>query len=73
MPIYEFKCPRCGRRVEELCSMGEKGGPLVCPGCGHAGLSRVFSTFSTGGRNGEGKPTGGGCSGCGSHNCSTCH
>lgn len=73
MPIYEFKCPECGRRVEELCGLGEKGSRLLCPDCGHAGLKRVFSTFATGGRGGGEGASGGGCSGCSSHNCSTCH
>ncbi len=72
MPIYEFKCPGCGKRLEMLSSMGEKGNGLVCPACGHAGLARVFSTFATGGRS-EGGKSSGGCAGCGGKGCATCH
>lgn len=46
MPIYEFKCQKCGQRFEELCRIGEDGSGLVCPGCGGSKLRRCQSAFS---------------------------
>ncbi|HOV79761.1 MAG TPA: zinc ribbon domain-containing protein [Bacillota bacterium] len=71
MPIYEFRCTSCGIRFERLCSMGESGKNLKCPGCGARHPDRVMSTFiSTG--TGGGKGTGTGCGTCSSHDCSNC-
>jgi len=76
MPIYEFRCEKCGRRFERLCPMGESGLNLECPVCGHPAPRRVMSGFAAGaganGENGSGTSAGG-CSGCAGGNCSTCH
>lgn len=71
MPMYEFKCPRCGHVATELCKMGEKGDRLTCRECGTIGLKRLISGFaSLGVPGGNG---GGSCApGC-SGNCSGCH
>ncbi|MFZ5649780.1 MAG: FmdB family zinc ribbon protein [Bacillota bacterium] len=75
MPIYEFKCASCGLRFENLCSLGETGEKLSCPRCGTAGPARVMSGFSAKGieKGGPAASGGGGCSGCSSNNCGTCH
>ena len=41
MPIYEFLCPACGDRFEELTSAGTEG--AECPRCGSAQARRVLS------------------------------
>lgn len=41
MPVYEFDCPSCGRRCEELRRLGEDS-PPACPSC-EIGMRRVFS------------------------------
>jgi putative FmdB family regulatory protein len=33
MPIYEYECPRCGKRFEKLQGMNERFS-LGCPDCG---------------------------------------
>lgn len=34
MPIYEFQCPKCGKRVEELLARTSGGTPTVwCKPC----------------------------------------
>ncbi|MFC2043758.1 zinc ribbon domain-containing protein [Chloroflexota bacterium] len=45
MPIYEYRCNKCHRRVSLFVrSFGE---PWVgCPSCGHTDLNRLFSTFA---------------------------
>ncbi len=47
MPIYEYWCPHCRRRLTiYLASFSEPAPP--CPQCGRYDLERRFSTFSTG-------------------------
>jgi putative FmdB family regulatory protein len=41
MPIYEFLCPECGDRFEELTSAGTDS--AECPRCGSAQARRVLS------------------------------
>ena len=36
MPIREYKCPGCGRELEELVRMADQ--PPVCPDCGEPTL-----------------------------------
>ncbi len=44
MPIYEYNCLSCGRRVEILLGVGqESGAPPRCPHCGGTDLTRVMS------------------------------
>jgi len=45
MPIYEYRCDDCQRRVSILVrSFAES--PITCPSCGSTKLNRLFSTFS---------------------------
>jgi putative FmdB family regulatory protein len=41
MPMYEFVCPRCGRRFERLAGAGTQRED--CPQCGAADAERVLS------------------------------
>jgi len=42
MPIYEYRCERCGHELEKLQRLSDA--PLVdCPACGQAGLKRLIS------------------------------
>jgi putative FmdB family regulatory protein len=43
VPLYEFRCRRCGKRFEELT------GPTAdasCPACGAEGPERLFAPIS---------------------------
>jgi len=43
MPIYEFRCAKCGHEFESLQKMSDPD-PGVCPECGAAGsVSRLIS------------------------------
>ena len=44
MPIYEYRCNNCGRKVS-LLVRGSSSEP-VCTACGSKELSRLFSTFA---------------------------
>jgi putative FmdB family regulatory protein len=45
MPIYEYRCGRCGRVYEEWTGHGDAA-PRACPECGHEGRERVPSRFA---------------------------
>ncbi len=44
MPIYEYKCQKCGHKFEKLVFGKEK---IKCPKCQSNILKKLFSTFST--------------------------
>lgn len=46
MPIFEYKCPGCGK-VDEVLQKNARAKKVVCPGCGKA-MQKVFSSFSVG-------------------------
>ena len=47
MPLYEYRCHKCHKRVTLLVRSRSVGTPeLACPVCGGQELSRLFSTFS---------------------------
>ncbi|MFA5079385.1 MAG: zinc ribbon domain-containing protein [Dehalococcoidia bacterium] len=78
MPIYEYLCPKCQIRFEQLRSLSSAEEDAECPKCktrsGRA-ISRFvshsksdFSMLDHMPSSGAGKS----CSGCSSGNCSTC-
>jgi len=75
MPIYEYRCPSCDERFEEL--VRSSGPAVACPSCGTADVERLLSVFAgVGGASAPSSPTpsqvlasgAGGCGpGCGCH------
>ncbi len=50
MPIYEYRCPRCGKRSSRLWTRlpgAREEARLSCPACGSAPLARAYSRFAT--------------------------
>jgi putative FmdB family regulatory protein len=47
MPIYEYECHGCRRRVSLLVMRPSTASPPACPRCGSAALSRLMSRFAT--------------------------
>lgn len=45
MPIYEYRCPQCDTRFEELIRSAEQ--TVACPQCGARKLERQPSVFAT--------------------------
>ena len=45
MPVYEYRCNKCHRRVSILTRSLSKPS-ATCPNCGSTELERLFSTFS---------------------------
>ena len=82
MPMYEYRCSKCGAEFEELVFGDEAP---ACPAC-HAQeteklLSRPCRCMSGGcsvdpaayARAAAGAGCGGGCGGCSGGNCASCH
>lgn len=77
MPIYEYCCQDCQRTFEKRRLMSQADDAAECPECGSAHTQRGLSLFaafskSSGGAS-QSVAGGGGCSGCGSHSCGSCH
>ena len=47
MPIYEYHCHGCGRRVSLLILAPSTAPPPRCPRCGSEALTRLMSRFAT--------------------------
>ncbi len=66
MPIYEYECPQCHAKFEELVRSEAAASRVVCYQCGHQRVQRQFSVFSAHAaptRSSSRPP--GGCGGCG--------
>jgi putative FmdB family regulatory protein len=47
MPIYEYRCRRCGEFFEKIQKVGDEGDSLKCPYCGGEKPEKVLSSFSS--------------------------
>ena len=57
MPLYEFKCLKCGEIIEMLFKRSDEKIKMKCTSCGSENLERVISTtnFSINGKSGAPK------------------
>jgi putative FmdB family regulatory protein len=46
MPIYEFVCAQCKRRIRKLVGVVAQPSPLQCPHCQSTDLNRRLSRFA---------------------------
>ena len=46
MPVYEYRCSKCGAEFEQMRRMSESSEPAPCPQCG-AQAERIISTFAS--------------------------
>lgn len=47
MPLYEYRCSKCGEQFEVRQAMGEDGSKLNCPRCQAGKPTKLMSTFSS--------------------------
>lgn len=66
MPIFEYRCGRCGQEFERLVFGSQT---VKCPACESEDVKKKPSLF---GMSGVENPTSSGCSSCKSGSCSTC-
>lgn len=45
MPIYEYRCEKCGRLFEELVTNSSQ--KIACPDCDSESVEREFSLFAS--------------------------
>ncbi|MBW2544280.1 MAG: zinc ribbon domain-containing protein [Deltaproteobacteria bacterium] len=43
MPIYEYRCKRCGNEFELIMFAGDDDNDIKCPGCGGKKAEKVLS------------------------------
>ena len=77
MPMFEYRCTRCGHEFEELVFGDESGMPGL-PRRSHGKAHLQAVPHCEGGSLGDfGAPSapssGGGCAGCSGGNCASCH
>ncbi|MFH1087668.1 MAG: zinc ribbon domain-containing protein [Chloroflexota bacterium] len=46
MPVYEYRCPKCGTDFELMRPISRMNHPASCPGCGAKG-DRLLSVFAS--------------------------
>jgi len=46
MPIYEYICGTCNKKVTVLLRMAQAAAGPPCPLCGNGGLTRIISNFA---------------------------
>lgn len=70
MPIYEYYCPSCEKKFEELV-FEKKPAMIYCPQCGKPEVNRLISSFAMAASvsspmqmNGEGSSHSCGCGSC---------
>jgi putative FmdB family regulatory protein len=45
MPIYEYKCRKCGEKFDAYRPLSASDGMVKCPKCGEKNPERVFSVY----------------------------
>ena len=62
MPLYEYKCKKCGHVFEVFQSMNADGKDLACPHCQAENPEKIFSVFASSGNTPNyGSSSGSGC------------
>jgi putative FmdB family regulatory protein len=46
MPIYEYKCKKCGNDFEWFCFRSTDEAELACPSCGGKKADKMMSSFA---------------------------
>ncbi|HEY3278415.1 MAG TPA: zinc ribbon domain-containing protein [Syntrophorhabdaceae bacterium] len=70
MPIYEYRCEKCGNEFELIVFRNDEP---ECPACGDKAPTKKMSSFGfSAGSKFKSSGSGSGCGGCSSSNCSSC-
>jgi putative FmdB family regulatory protein len=77
MPVYDYKCRKCGAVFEKFLRTLAAAGSVTCEKCGSAKVEKLVSccAISSGGKS-EGSASSHSshsCGSCSNSHCSTCH
>jgi len=53
MPIYEYKCTKCGKIFDAFQRIGADGSELSCPVCNTPRPEKILSSFASSGSNSD--------------------
>jgi putative FmdB family regulatory protein len=67
MPIFEYKCRKCGENFEVLFRSRDEKLVVACPQCGSKKAERLLSAFA--GKVGNTSAGGAGCGSCAATHC----
>ena len=75
MPIYEYRCQKCGAEFEELSLSSSADATVSCRRCDSRRVVRLLSTFavSANGGGGSAPMEPGGCGACGAPRRNMCN
>lgn len=65
MPIYEYRCEKCGTQFEELTLSVPEDDRVNCRSCGSKKVSRLLSAFAVHTQSAPAPAEAGPCGGCG--------
>lgn len=69
MPIFEYRCKKCGTTFEKL-TLGGESGPVACTSCSGTDVEKLFSRFAAGSSHSSAPSCGMGPGPqCGGHTC----
>ncbi len=72
MPIFEYHCKSCQEDFEQI--VFNTKAKIACPHCQSRKVNKKLSAFAfKSGSKFVSASNSGGCGGCSSHHCSTCH
>ena len=63
MPLYEYACPVCGERTEEMRSVSARADGPECPTCAESMVLALSAPGRVGGSGSGSVSVGGGCGG----------
>lgn len=63
MPVYSYKCKKCGQNFDILVKGSGQENKLQCPSCKSEDVEKVFSSFGVGKTNSNTSTNVNGCSG----------
>ena len=61
MPLFEFKCLKCGNEFEDLILNPRDAKEMTCPECNSKDVEKQVSLFATNSDSGGGGSAGGSC------------
>ena len=74
MPVYEYKCEKCGQIFEKLIRNQTQKDNVTCGKCGSRKIEKLVSGFACSGteRSGSADHSTSGCGTCSLPSCSSC-